>query len=75
MSVFGKATGGLTLLSSSKIMLTDIFAGVAPHIVTPAFSTGYVSALGIGMALGRFGWSAISDVIGRRNAYAVFGLG
>lgn len=75
MSVFGNATGGLALLSSSKIMLTDIFAGVAPHVVTPAFSTGYVSALGVGMALGRFGWSAVSDVIGRRNAYAVFGLG
>lgn len=75
LSVFGNATGGLALLSSSKIMLTDIFAGVAPTIVTPAFSTGYVSALGIGMALGRFGWSAISDIIGRRNAYAAFGLG
>lgn len=48
LTVFGNATGGLALLSSSKIMLTDIFAGVAPQIVTPAFSTGYVSALGIG---------------------------
>lgn len=75
LSVFGNATGGLALLSSSKLMLTDIFAGVAPEIVTPAFSTGYVSALGIGMALGRFGWSAISDVLGRQNTYAVFGLG
>jgi len=56
-------------------MLTDIFAGVSPDIVTPAFSTGYVSALGVGMALGRFGWSAISDVLGRQNTYAVFGLG
>lgn len=74
-SVFGNATGGLALLSSSKLMLTDIFAGVAPEIVTPAFSTGYVSALGIGMALGRFGWSAISDVLGRQNTYALFGLG
>jgi len=34
-----------------------------------------VSALGVGMALGRFGWSAVSDVLGRRNTYAVFGLG
>ena len=99
LSVFGNATGGLALLSSSKVMLTDIFAGVAPHIVTPAFSTGYVSALGIGskwpivyidrflypfaqiltllfvVALGRFGWSAISDVLGRRNTYSLFGLG
>mmetsp|Transcript_4935 Transcript_4935/g.8472 ORF Transcript_4935/g.8472 Transcript_4935/m.8472 type:complete len:683 (+) Transcript_4935:204-2252(+) len=75
LAVFGNATGGLALLSSSKVMLTDIFAGVSPDIVTPAFSTGYVSALGVGMALGRFGWSAISDVLGRQNTYAVFGLG
>ncbi len=75
MSVFGNATGGLALLSSSKLMLTDIFAGVSPDIVTPAFSTGYVSALGVGMALGRFGWSALSDVLGRQNTYALFGLG
>ncbi|KAL7499289.1 hypothetical protein ACHAWT_006910 [Skeletonema menzelii] len=75
LSVFGNATGGLALLSSSKVMLTDIFAGVSPDIVTPAFSTGYVSALGVGMALGRFGWSAFSDVLGRQNTYALFGLG
>ena len=101
MSVFGNATGGLALLSSSKLMLTgktslianwrlhlssfqtpsririptDIFAGLAPDIVTPSFSTGYVSALGIGMALGRFSWSAASDLLGRRNTYALFGLG
>ena len=27
------------------------------------------------VALGRFGWSAISDVLGRRNTYSLFGLG
>jgi len=75
MSVFGNATGGLALLSSSKLMLTDIFAGLAPDIVTPSFATGYVSALGIGMALGRFSWSAASDILGRQNTYALFGLG
>ena len=75
LSVFGNATGGLALLSSSRPMLTDIFAGVAPEIVTPAFATGYVSALGVGMALGRLGWSAASDVLGRRRTYALFGAG
>ena len=75
LSVFGNATGGLALLSSSKLMLTDIFAGVAPDIVTPTFSTGYVSALGIGMAVGRFGWSAMSDVLGRQATFGIFGLG
>ena len=51
------------------------FAGISPSIVTPAFSTGYVSALEVGMALGRFGWSALSDVLSRQNTYALFGLG
>ena len=27
------------------------------------------------MAVGRFGWSALSDYIGRQNTYAIFGLG
>mmetsp|Transcript_26729 Transcript_26729/g.54231 ORF Transcript_26729/g.54231 Transcript_26729/m.54231 type:complete len:631 (-) Transcript_26729:303-2195(-) len=75
LSVFGNATGGLALLSSSKLMLTDIFAGAMPAIVTESFATGYVSSLGIGMAVGRFGWSALSDKLGRQNTYALFGLG
>ena len=75
ISVFGNATGGLALLSSSKLMLTDIWAGFAPDIVNGSFAMGYVSALGVGMAAGRFGWSALSDYLGRRNTYALFGLG
>jgi MFS family permease len=75
LTVFGNATGGLALLSSSKLMLTDIWQGLAPSIVTASFATGYVSSLGVGMALGRFGWSAISDYLGRRNTYMVFGMG
>jgi len=27
------------------------------------------------MAAGRFGWSALSDYLGRKNTYAIFGLG
>jgi len=75
LSVFGNATGGLALLSSSKLLMTDIWAGLAPSIVSSSFVTGYVSSLGIGMAAGRFGWAAISDKLGRRNTYAMFGLG
>lgn len=75
LSVFGNATGGLALLTSSKLMLTDIWTGIAPELANAAFATAYVSALGVGMAAGRFGWAAISDYLGRRNTYAVFGLG
>ena len=75
LSVFGNATGGLALLTSSKLMLTDIWTSVAPDVVSASMATGYVSALGFGMAGGRFGWSALSDYLGRRNTYALFGLG
>ena len=75
MAVFGNATGGLALLSSSKLIMTDVFADSFSQIVTAAFATGYVSSLGIGMAVGRFGWSALSDKLGRQNTYALFGLG
>mmetsp|Transcript_7563 Transcript_7563/g.11539 ORF Transcript_7563/g.11539 Transcript_7563/m.11539 type:complete len:657 (+) Transcript_7563:112-2082(+) len=75
LSVFGNATAGLALVSSSKLMITDIWAGAAPSIVTASFATGYVSTLGIGMAVGRLGWSWLSDYLGRQNTYALFGLG
>lgn len=75
LCVFGNATGGLALLSSSKVMVTDIWAGIAPEVVTSTFATGYVSTLGIGMAVGRFGWSTLSDYFGRRNTYTLFSLG
>jgi MFS family permease len=75
LTIFGNATGGLALLSSSKLMLIDIWQGVAPEIVTTSFATGYVASLGIGMAVGRFGWSALSDYLGRQNTYLLFGLG
>ena len=73
LSVFGNATGGLTHLSSGRLMMTDIWVGVAPSIVTASFTTGYVSSLGIGMAAGRFGWSALSEYLGRQNTYSIFG--
>eukprot|EP00591_Stephanopyxis_turris_P002155 CAMPEP_0195530084 /NCGR_PEP_ID=MMETSP0794_2-20130614/32846_1 /TAXON_ID=515487 /ORGANISM="Stephanopyxis turris, Strain CCMP 815" /LENGTH=547 /DNA_ID=CAMNT_0040661505 /DNA_START=461 /DNA_END=2104 /DNA_ORIENTATION=+ len=75
ISVFGNATGGLALLSSSKLMITDIWAGAMPEIVTASFATGYVAALGSANAMGRFGWAFASDWIGRKNTYIIFSLG
>jgi MFS family permease len=75
LTVFGNATGGLALLSSSKLMITDIWACLDPSTITTSFTTGYVSSLGVGMAIGRLGWSTMSDMLGRQNTYAIFGLG
>jgi hypothetical protein len=75
LSVFGNAAGGLALLTSSRVLFSDVWTGLAPSLVTPAFATAYAAALGAGMAGGRLGWSAVSDRIGRRRTYALFGLG
>ena len=39
MTVFGYATGGLALISSAKLLVSDIFGGTLPDLVTPAFAT------------------------------------
>jgi MFS family permease len=75
LSVFGNAAGGLALLTSSRVLFSDVWTSLAPSLVTPAFATAYAAALGAGMAGGRLGWSAVSDRIGRRQTYALFGLG
>ncbi len=73
MTVFGYATGGLALISSAKLLVTDIFGGVCPDVVTPAFATAYLSYIGLANSSGRFGWAAASDALGRRATYALFG--
>jgi len=75
LSVFGNATGGVILLSSSKIMIMDIWAGALPEFVTASFAAGYVSVLGAANAIGRFGWAFASDSLGRRNTYILFAMG
>ena len=35
----------------------------------------YVATLSAGNASGRLGWSAFSDILGRKNTYALFGMG
>lgn len=39
MTVFGYATGGLALISSAKLLVSDIFGGTLPDLVTPGFAT------------------------------------
>ena len=37
-----------------------------------AAAAGYVAMLSLGNMLGRIGWSSLSDVIGRKNAYRLY---
>eukprot|EP00283_Hemiselmis_rufescens_P008528 CAMPEP_0173433144 /NCGR_PEP_ID=MMETSP1357-20121228/10699_1 /TAXON_ID=77926 /ORGANISM="Hemiselmis rufescens, Strain PCC563" /LENGTH=286 /DNA_ID=CAMNT_0014397825 /DNA_START=207 /DNA_END=1067 /DNA_ORIENTATION=- len=73
--ICGNSVSGLVLISSAKTIMTDVFAGALPLLVTGAFATGYVSAISAANAGGRLGWALLSDWAGRRNLFFVFGLG
>ncbi|GMH48063.1 hypothetical protein TL16_g00206 [Triparma laevis f. inornata] len=75
MTVFGNAVGGLALISSSKMVMVDIWGAALPSIVTASFATGYVATLGSANAFGRLSWAVGSDFLGRKNAYSVMALG
>ena len=72
----GNAVGGIIILSSAKLMMTDTFGVTMPSMVDGAFAAGYVSALSLANMSGRLGWATVSDIIGRQPtmlAFAVLG--
>ena len=79
ISDFGKALRRscfpLRIGTVHRIKRLRVPGAVVPSIVTGGFAASYVAALsGVNM-LGRFGWAAASDFLGRKTTYAVFGLG
>eukprot|EP00298_Acanthocystis_sp_HF-20_P014451 c20775_g2_i1.p1 GENE.c20775_g2_i1~~c20775_g2_i1.p1 ORF type:complete len:648 (-),score=292.20 c20775_g2_i1:128-2071(-) len=72
--VFCNGIAGASLLSSAKLVMTDIFGTMLPMIVTGGFASSYVVALSIANSVGRLGWGAASDFLGRRNTYFVYAL-
>ena len=46
--------------------MTDVFSGAMPAVVTSAFATSYVAALGSANSAGRLGWAVASDKLGRK---------
>ncbi|GMH57002.1 hypothetical protein TrST_g9706 [Triparma strigata] len=75
LTVFGNAVGGLALISSSKMVMVDIWGAALPSVVTASFATGYVATLGSANAFGRLSWAVGSDFLGRKNSYSVMALG
>eukprot|EP00041_Stephanoeca_diplocostata_P023138 m.562694 g.562694 ORF g.562694 m.562694 type:complete len:697 (+) comp22224_c0_seq5:226-2316(+) len=75
IALMGNAVAGMTVLSSAKTMMGDVFAAGLPLVVTGAFTTKYVSSLSAANSVGRLGWSAFSDYLGRKNTYFLFGCG
>ncbi|MBK5188416.1 MAG: OFA family MFS transporter [Gemmatimonadaceae bacterium] len=61
-------TAGIGVLSQASPMSQDLF----PGRVTAAVAGGFVGLLSIANMAGRFGWSSLSDIIGRKATYLVF---
>ncbi len=61
-------TAGIGVLSQASPMSQDFF----PGRVTAVVAGGFVGLLSIANMAGRFGWSTLSDVIGRKATYLVF---
>lgn len=69
------ATGGMGMFSVAKPMMSEVFSSALPTVVTSAFAAKFVLMLSMGNLLGRLGWAAISDVLGRRNTFMIFSIG
>lgn len=65
-------TAGIGVISVSKTMIYDIFGNGMPSIVDSAFTATYVLMISVFNAIGRLGWSSLSDYVGRKNTYTVF---
>jgi MFS family permease len=61
-------TAGIGILEQASPMITDMFG------VTAAAAAGFVGLLSLFNMIGRFGWSSLSDYIGRKATYTIFFL-
>eukprot|EP01127_Copromyxa_protea_P006705 TRINITY_DN16704_c0_g1_i1.p1 TRINITY_DN16704_c0_g1~~TRINITY_DN16704_c0_g1_i1.p1 ORF type:complete len:587 (-),score=110.43 TRINITY_DN16704_c0_g1_i1:34-1794(-) len=75
LTLFGNTIAGVTIISTAKTIMTDVFMGTYPLIVTSGFAASYVMALSGANMLGRLGFGPLSDAIGRKRTYMLFGLG
>jgi MFS family permease len=64
-------TAGIGILEKAAPMITDFFADTSAHVTVSA-AAGFVALLSLGNMLGRFCWSSVSDVIGRKNIYRFY---
>ncbi len=66
--LFFNVTAGIGMLSVASPMIQDLFPG---HVTKEA-AAGFVGLLSLFNLAGRFGWSSLSDKIGRKPAYLIY---
>ncbi|OYO24447.1 MFS transporter [Enemella dayhoffiae] len=75
--LFCNVTAGIGILEQAAPMIQDFFRTPGgPSTVTAAAAGGFVGMLSLANMAGRFVWSSMSDLIGRRPTYMFYlGLG
>jgi MFS family permease len=66
--LFLNVTAGIGVLGQASPMIQEMFAGT----ITPAAAAGFVGLLSLFNLAGRFFWSSLSDVLGRKVTYMVY---
>ncbi len=66
--LFLNVTAGIGILEQASPMIQEVFKGT----VKASAAAGFVGLLSLFNMGGRFGWSSLSDRIGRKRTYAVF---
>ncbi|CAN0032116.1 unnamed protein product, partial [Phaeothamnion confervicola] len=72
---FVMASGGISLMSVAKPMMSEVFSSTLPTLVTAGFASQYVQMLAAANLGGRLGWAAFSDRFGRRATFHMFTIG
>ena len=71
--LFCNVTAGIGILEQAAPMIQDFFRnGSGDSTVTAAEAAGFVGMLSLANMAGRFVWSSLSDVIGRRLTYMMY---
>jgi MFS family permease len=66
--LFLNVTAGIGILEQASPMIQEMFKGA----VKPSAAAGFVGVLSLFNMGGRFGWSSLSDRIGRKATYGIF---
>jgi MFS family permease len=67
-ALFLNVTAGIGILEQASPMIQEMFKGM----VKASAAAGFVGLLSRFNMAGRFGWSSLSDHIGRKTTYAIF---
>lgn len=65
-------TAGIGILERGSGIYQDFFPDAASPEALAAAAAGFVAFLSLTNMIGRFVWSSVSDVIGRRNIYRMY---